>query len=286
MADRICFMGRGGSGKSTVAQNLCHALARMGYHVLLVGNDLSLSSTVLLRGDAEIRPALEDYREKYEIDLSDYILATASGVFCLELGSIEPGLGCLARGINLIDEMLDTQGVSNDLQLDYILYDISGETPCTGYILPVREDVMQRCVVVTNHRFASVTAANNILQGVLRASEGKSLPVQLIVNDVNFKETRDELADYAKRTHIDVLAYIDYDRDIEYSALAGKTIFTTNPTGPCAEHLMDVARDLVEKTPCANIKPFTRDELLRWLREWQRKELSRRLALDEVTANG
>ena len=30
--------------------------------------------------------------------------------------------------------MLDTQGVSNSLQLDFILYDISGETPCTGYI--------------------------------------------------------------------------------------------------------------------------------------------------------
>ncbi|MEG2923919.1 MAG: AAA family ATPase, partial [Oscillospiraceae bacterium] len=51
MAERICFLGRGGSGKSTIAQNLSHALAKKGYHVLLVGNDLSLSSTVLLRGD-------------------------------------------------------------------------------------------------------------------------------------------------------------------------------------------------------------------------------------------
>ena len=49
MAQRICFLGRGGSGKSTVAQNLGHALALKGYHVLLVGNDISLSSTVLLR---------------------------------------------------------------------------------------------------------------------------------------------------------------------------------------------------------------------------------------------
>ena len=40
MAQRICFLGRGGSGKSTVAQNLGHALALKGYHVLLVGNDI------------------------------------------------------------------------------------------------------------------------------------------------------------------------------------------------------------------------------------------------------
>ena len=145
MAQRICFLGRGGSGKSTVAQNLGHALALKGYHVLLVGNDISLSSTVLLRGEADISPALEDYREHYEIDLNDYVIPTPSGVYCLELGSIDPGVGCLARGVTLIDEMLDTQGVSNSLQLDFILYDISGETPCTGYILPIREGVMHHC---------------------------------------------------------------------------------------------------------------------------------------------
>ena len=99
MAQRICFLGRGGSGKSTVAQNLGHALALKGYHVLLVGNDISLSSTVLLRGEADISPALEDYREHYEIDLNDYVIPTPSGVYCLELGSIDPGVGCLARGV-------------------------------------------------------------------------------------------------------------------------------------------------------------------------------------------
>ena len=97
MAQRICFLGRGGSGKSTVAQNLSHALALKGYRVLLVGNDISLSSTLLLRGEADISPALEDYREHYEIDLSDYVLPTASGVYCLELGSIDPGAGCLVK---------------------------------------------------------------------------------------------------------------------------------------------------------------------------------------------
>ena len=39
MAERICFVGRGGCGKSLLAANLSHALARMGYKVLLVGND-------------------------------------------------------------------------------------------------------------------------------------------------------------------------------------------------------------------------------------------------------
>lgn len=277
MAQRICFLGRGGSGKSTVAQNLSHALSLKGYRVLLVGNDISLSSTLLLRGEADISPALEDYREHYEIDLNDYVLPTASGVYCLELGSIDPGVGCLARGVSLIDEMIDTQGVSNRLQLDFILYDISGETPCTGYILPIREGVMQRCVIVTNGGFASVTTANSILQAILRASDVNVFPVQLIVNNAR-AEAKDELASYARRVAIEILASLDYCRELEYSSLAGKTVFDTEPDSICAQHLRAIADDLLLPTIPTRLTPFPRRELLTWLRGWQQRELARRLS--------
>lgn len=278
MAQRICFLGRGGSGKSTVAQNLGHALALKGYRVLLVGNDISLSSTLLLRGEADISPALEDYREHYEIDLSDYVLPTASGVYCLELGSIDPGVGCLARGVSLIDEMLDTQGVTNRLQLDFILYDISGETPCTGYILPIREGLMQRCVIVTNGSFASVTTANSLLQAILRASGEDIFPVQLIVNNASRPETKDELADYARRSTIEILAYLDYYSELEYSSLAGKTVFDAAPDSACAARLRAIADDLLLSTISTRLTPFPRRELIVWLRRWQQRELARRLA--------
>lgn len=284
MAQRICFLGRGGSGKSTVAQNLGHALALKGYHVLLVGNDISLSSTVLLRGEADISPALEDYREHYEIDLNDYVIPTPSGVYCLELGSIAPGVGCLARGVTLIDEMLDTQGVSNSLQLDFILYDISGETPCTGYILPIREGVMQRCIIVTNGSFASVTTANSILQAILRAAGADNFPVQLIVNNASCEETKEELASYARRATIEILASLDYCKELEYSSLAGKTVFDTAPDSACAAHLRAVADDLLLSTIPTSLTPFPRRELVTWLRCWQRRELARRLALADTEA--
>ncbi len=286
MAQRFCFLGRGGSGKSTVAQNLSHALARKGYRVLLVGNDISLSSTLLLRGDADISPALEDYREHYEIDLGDYVLPTASGVWCLELGSIDPGVGCLARGVSLIDEMLDTQGVTDSLSLDFILYDISGETPCTGYMLPIRDGVMQRCIIVTNGSFASVTTANSILQAILRASDRDAFPVQLIVNNASCAETKDELASYARRVTIEILASIDYSRELEYSSLAGRTVFDTAPDSLCAAHLEAVADDLLLPTFPTRLTPFLRRELIGWLRGWQRRELARRLAAARPDGEG
>ena len=252
MAQRICFLGRGGSGTSTVAQNLGHALALKGYHVLLVGNDISLSSTVLLRGEADISPALEDYREHYEIDLNDYVIPTPSGVYCL--------------------------------QLYFILYDISGETPCTGYILPIREGVMQRCIIVTNGSFASVTTANSILQAILRAAGADNFPVQLIVNNASCEETKEELASYARRATIEILASLDYCKELEYSSLAGKTVFATAPDSACAAHLRAVADDLLLSTIPTSLTPFPRRELVTWLRCWQRRELARRLALADTEA--
>ncbi|MEG0177963.1 MAG: hypothetical protein RR508_01660 [Oscillospiraceae bacterium] len=278
MAERICFLGRGGSGKSTIAQNLGAALAQKGYHVLLAGNDITLSSTVLLRKDKDIVPALEVYRDKYEIDLNDHIIATDSGVWCLELGSIDPGIGCLARGISLIDEMLDTQGVTNNLQLDFVLYDISGETPCTGYILPIREGLMQRCILVTNGSFASVATANCLLQAIERASE--NMPVQLFVNNADCCETREELAAYAKRANIEVLAFFDNDKHLAYSALAGRTIFDTSPDSLAAQRFLHIADCLLATVTPPKATPFPRKELLVWLSEWQKRELERRIQLE------
>ncbi len=285
MAQRICFLGRGGSGKSTVAQNLCHALSQKGYHVLLVGNDISLSSTVLLRGEADIQPALEDYREHYEIDLNDYVIPTQSGVYCLELGSIDPGVGCMARGVSLIDEMLDTQGVNANLQIDYIFYDMSGETPCTGYMLPIREGVMQRCIIVTNGSFAAVTTANSLLQAIIRASGTDTFPVQLIVNNAGTRETRDELASYAQRATIEILAHLNYDKELEYASLAGKTTFSVNPDSSASHLFSQIADDLLCGSIPTHLTPIPRRELIAWLRGWQRRELERKLLAAEGVRN-
>lgn len=286
MTKRICFLGRGGSGKSTIAQNISHALAGQGVRVLLIGNDVCLSTSVLLRQEATILPALEDYRKHYEIDLHDYILPTASGVFCMELGSIDPGAGCLARSINLIDEMLEEQDILEEMQLDMILYDISGETTCTGYILPIREGIMHRSVIITTGSFASVTTTNSILQGIVRAANGQKFPVQLLVNNAGCCETEQELVHYAARANIHTLAQLEYSQELEYSALAGKTIFDTAPESSCAKQFKQIAADLQLPAKSTLLTPVPRQELTTWLREWQQRELARRLAAAEQPAHG
>lgn len=284
MAQRVCFLGRGGSGKSTVAQNLAHALSQNGYHVLMIGNDIDLSSTALLRGDAKVKPALEAYREHYEIDIADHIIKTECGVWCLELGSLEPGSGCMARGISIMDDMLDAQGVVNTLQLDYIFYDISGETPCTGYILPLREGLMQRCIIVSNGSFAAVCAANTLLQAAVRAvrESEKELPIQLFINNCCCDEIREELVDFARLAQVEILAMMDYDKTIDYSTLAGKTVLAAKPESKAASRFLNIANCFLASCEAKEPKPFERFELLHRLSQWQKRELDRRLAQEEL----
>ena len=146
-----------------------------------------------------------------------------------------------------------------------------GENALHGLHPPIREGVMQRCIIVTNGSFASVTTANSILQAILRAAGADNFPVQLIVNNAPCAGTKEELASYARRA-IEILASLDYCKELEYSSLAGKTVFDTAPDSACAAHLRAVADDLLLSTIPTSLTPFPRRELVAWLRCWQRRE--------------
>ena len=180
----------------------------------------------------------------------------------------------MARGISLADNMLASQGILDRLDIDMVLYDVSGETPCTGYILPIREGVMDRCIIVTNGSFAAMTTANSILQAVLRAADGR-IPVQLLVNNASSAGTREEVACYAQRANIEILGTVDHAKELKHSSLAGRTIFADLPGSAMAACFDQLADNLLAPAYPSRPVPFGRQELLHWLRGWQRRELER-----------
>lgn len=273
---RICFLGKGGIGKSVITANLSAALAEQGYNVLQIGNDISLSSTLLLRGELEAIPALEEYRKKYIIKIEDYIIKSSSGVYCLELGSLEPGVGCMARGIHIIDEMLTSQGTIEKLGLDYILYDISGDIPCTGFILPMRDSVMQKCIVVTDRSVPAFITANSMIAGIVRASKNKIVPIALLANYADVYPAKAQLMAYAKAIHLEEIAFLDYYQKIEHSELAGKTVIAAYPESAAAETFRQLATKLIEIKMGAMPQPLARKELSQWLGAWKKRSLAQK----------
>ena len=274
MTQRICFMGRGGVGKTILVSNISAALAAKGFHVLQIGNDISLNSTELLRESKQITPVLDEFRLKYDIRVEDYLVETPSGVYCLELGSIDPGAGCLARGLSIVVEMMDSQKMLEKYHIDVVIYDIAGDTPCTGYILPVREGIMDKVILVTNDRYASVSTVNCLLSAVLRQGEGHPL-VYLLENHTDCMSESELLDAYAAETHMTVLVCIEYNEVTEHAALMDETVVCEYPESGQAKIFRELAQKIVDVNTCSEPEPFSRTELLEWQQQWKMKRLEK-----------
>ena len=179
---------------------------------------------------------------------------------------------------------LETQNITQGLGLDYILYDISGEIPCTGYILPIREGVMHRCILVTNGSFAAAATVNSLLQAVVKAGRRDVLPVQLLLNSAG-PEAKEQLLSFAQAVNLPVLGSVEYAKGLHYSALAGKTIFAAAPQCPAAQNMRQVAQALLKPAQPAPLAPYTRSELLSWISAWQQRELHRLLEEGQPYSN-
>ncbi|MBP2632315.1 MAG: nitrogenase iron protein, partial [Firmicutes bacterium] len=163
-----------------------------------------------------------------------------------------------------------------NLDLDYILYDISGDIPCTGFILPMRDGVMQKCIVVTNSSFPALVTANSMIAGIVRASKHKILPIGLLVNFADVYPARTQLTAYAEAIQLEEIAYLDYFQKIEYSELAGKTVLAAYPDSAATEAMMKLAKKIIEAKEHCVPKPLERKELLNWLSQWKQRSLAQK----------
>ena len=284
MAKNICFLGKTGIGKSLVISNLSEALVKDGYRILQVGNSICMDSTELLLQDTDILPVLEDFRDKYTIDMKKYIVKSQSGVYCMELGGITPGAGCMARSLSFVDEMMDDQQIPENLHLDYIFYDISGEIPCTGFILPIRDDLMDQCVIVTNNDLSSVTIANNMISGIIRSRRENETAVGLMVNNMGADSpTKQMMAKYSRMTGVPVIATVHHCSQIEIASLHGQTVSQCFPDQCSATHFHTCAQAVIQLGGSHDIKTLNRDKMKCFSQEWKRLQLQQNTTMDGDT---
>jgi len=275
MVRKIGFLGRSGTGKTILVSNLSAALVHLGYHVLQIGSDISLSSTELLREDKAITSVLDEFRDKFDIQIEDYMVQSPCGVYCLELGSIDPGAGCLARGLSTVDEMIQEQKLYEKYDIDFVIYDIAGDTPCTGYILPFREKRIDSAVLVVNDRYASICTANSLLAALMRKGYAHT-PVCLVENLTDRYSRYDLLDEFAAETGLPVLGRMAYDEEAERAALRDETIVHMMPEARASKAIIALAGKLAggaDRCACEPA-PFGRECMLKWQQKWKLKRLA------------
>jgi len=247
---QIAIYGKGGIGKSTIASNLSMALRRTGLKVMQVGCDPKRDSTRSLTGGRLIPTVLETYREQlrashdeYAIGLKDIVFTGAEGIYCVESGGPEPGIGCAGRGVLTAINILRDLKAFSTYNIDVVVYDVLGDVVCGGFAQPIREGYAREIYLVCSGAFMSIYAANNIAKGIRRLSrQGETGLAGIICNssgDEPFE--REFLAEYAAALGSKLIQFIPRSPVVQACEVEGRTVLEYAPNSAEAGVFLELA---------------------------------------------
>jgi nitrogenase iron protein NifH len=266
---QIAIYGKGGIGKSTTTSNITAALADSGYKVMQFGCDPKSDSTNTLRNGEPIPTVLDLMRENRKVDAHKAIFRGFGGTYCVEAGGPQPGVGCAGRGIIAAVQLLEQQNIFDELDLDYVIFDVLGDVVCGGFAVPIREGIADHVFTVSSADFMAIYAANNLFKGILNYSNtGGALLGGVIANSINTPFHRNILDDFVARTRTQIMEYIPRSLTVTQSELQGKTTIEAAPNSEQAGIYRRLAKRIAEHTKSTVPAPLSTEELRAWSAGW------------------
>jgi nitrogenase iron protein NifH len=266
---QIAIYGKGGIGKSTTTSNISAALVDAGYKVMQFGCDPKSDSTNTLRGGEYIPSVLDLLRENTRVDAHDAVFRGFGGVYCVEAGGPQPGVGCAGRGIITAVELLKQQNIFDELDLDYVIYDVLGDVVCGGFAIPIREGIAQHVFTVTSADFMAIYAANNLFKGIQKYSNaGGALLGGVIANSINTPFQKEIVDDFVTRTSTQVVEYVPRSLTVTQAELQGKTTIEAAPDSKQAAIYRSLAKKIAKHVDSKVPSPLDAQELRAWSSSW------------------
>jgi nitrogenase iron protein NifH len=271
---QIAIYGKGGIGKSTTTSNLSAALSKAGYKVMQFGCDPKSDSTNTLRDGTYIPTVLDTLREKGSVNAHDVIHQGFNGIYCVEAGGPAPGVGCAGRGIITAVELFKQQKIFDELDLDFVIYDVLGDVVCGGFAVPIREGIAQHVFTVSSGDFMSIYASNNLFKGIKKYSNsGGALLGGIIANSISQGYSRDIIDDFSSRTDTQIIQYVPRSITVTQSELKGKTTIEAAPDSEQANVYKKLAERIAAHEESKTPSPLELDELRNWAAGWSDKLL-------------
>jgi nitrogenase iron protein NifH len=266
---QIAIYGKGGIGKSTTTSNISAALVEAGYKVMQFGCDPKADSTNTLRGGDYIPSVLDLLRENTRVDAHDAVFQGFGGVYCVEAGGPQPGVGCAGRGIITAVQLLKQQDIFEELDLDIVIYDVLGDVVCGGFAVPIREGIAEHVFTISSADFMAIYAANNLFKGIKQYSKsGGALLGGIIANSINNKFHHDIIKDFADTTSTQVVEYIPRSLTVTQAELQGKTTIEASPNSEQAAIYRRLAKKIADHTESIVPSPLDAQELRTWSGGW------------------
>jgi nitrogenase iron protein NifH len=266
---QIAIYGKGGIGKSTTTSNLSAALSEMGLKVIQFGCDPKSDSTNTLRNGRYIPTVLDTLRERISVNVRDVIFEGFNGIYCVEAGGPQPGVGCARRGIITAVEFFRQQKVFQDLDLDVVIYDVLGDVVCGGFAVPIREGIAEHVFTVSSSDFMSIYASNNLFKGIRKYSNsGGALLGGVIANSMGSPFSREIVDDFVEKTSTSVVEYIPRSLTVTRSELQGKTTIEAEPDSAQAGVYRSLAQKIAAHTESKAPNPLGISALREWAEKW------------------
>jgi nitrogenase iron protein NifH len=267
---QIAVYGKGGIGKSTTTSNISAALSTFGFKVMQFGCDPKSDSTNTLRGGSYIPTVLDTLRDRNnKVKAQDVVFEGFNGIYCVEAGGPSPGVGCAGRGITTAVQLFKQQHVFEELELDYVIFDVLGDVVCGGFAVPIREGIAEHVFTVSSADFMAIYAANNLFTGIKKYSaSGGALLGGIIANSINQDYSKTIIDDFAAETKTKVVEYVPRSVTVTQSELAGKTTIEAAPDSKQAQVYVDLARKIAAHEVSDIPQPLTVSALRDWAAKW------------------
>ena len=255
---QIAIYGKGGIGKSTISANLCMALREQGLRVMQVGCDPKRDSTRSLTRGRLIPTVLEIYREhlrmgrdEYAISLEDIVFQGHQGIYCVEAGGPEPGVGCAGRGVLTAINILRDLKAFETYGVDVVIYDVLGDVVCGGFAQPIRQGYAREIYLICSGAFMSLYAANNIAKGIHRLSRrGETGLAGLICNSSGNEQFEKEvLSAFAQALGSKLVHFVPHSPVIQACELESRTVLELSPQSDEAEVFRKLAQQVMDNEP-------------------------------------
>jgi len=252
---QIAIYGKGGIGKSTIASNLSMALKEMGLRVMQIGCDPKRDSSRCLAGGHLIPTVLETFREelrigkdKYAISLKDIVFEAPSGIYCVESGGPEPGIGCAGRGVLTALQILSDLKAFEIYGINVAIYDVLGDVVCGGFAMPIRHGYAQEIYLICSGGFMSIYAANNIAKAIQRLARRGDTGLSGIICNSNGDERleRKVLPIFAQSLGTKFIELIPRSPVIQACEVEGKAVVEYSPNAEETKIFRELARKVME----------------------------------------
>jgi nitrogenase iron protein NifH len=178
-------------------------------------------------------------------------------------------VGCAGRGIITAVELLKQQRIFEELELNFVIFDVLGDVVCGGFAVPIREGIAEHVFTVSSADFMAIYAANNLFRGIEKFSNaGRALLGGIIANSMNSDFQREIIDDFAARTKTQVIQHVPRSLTVTQAELRRKTTIESAPDSAQADIYRALARRIAAHTDSKVPSALSPSVLREWSARW------------------